>query len=299
LTCSARLDAIFDALDVLQWGRSDIRERHPGGKDAESGPYRRAWLASLLLYAYTKGALPMRRLFISLSAFTLVALVAGFVAPPIASAQQSVNLWVGGFIPRSLDARSSDDVLAANLNYLAFNIKDFNGPTFGGEWLVALGNNVEAGLGVGFYTRTAPSVYLNQMNSNGTEIPQDLKLRVVPFTATVRFLPLGRHAPIQPYIGAGVGVMRFRYSETGQFVDFSNGNAIFNGNFVGSGTATGPVVLGGVRFPVGMVDIGYEARYQSMKGDLPTDQGFGGGFVGTPRIDLGGFNHLFTVNIRF
>ncbi len=231
----------------------------------------------------------MRRLFISLSAITLVALVAGFVAPPMASAQQSVNLFVGGFVPRSLDARSSDDVLAANLNYLAFNIKDFNGPTFGGEWLVAVGNNIEAGLGGGFYQQ--------QVNSDGTEIAQDLKLRVVPFTATVRFLPLGRHAPIQPYIGAGVGVMRFRYSETGQFVDSSNN--IFNGNFVGSGTATGPVVLGGVRFPVGMVDIGYEARYQSMKGDLPADQGFGGGFITTPRIDLGGFNHLFTVNIRF
>src|SRR5260370_23256027 len=182
-------------------------------------------------------------------------------------------------------------------NYHGFNIMDCHGPTLGGDGLAAVGTNSEAGLGVGFYQRTVPSVYLTQVNSDGTEIAQDLKLRVVPFTATVRFLPLGRHAPIQPYIGAGVGVMRFRYSETGQFVDSANN--IFNGNFVGSGTATGPVVLGGVRFPVGMVDIGYEARYQSMQGDLPADQGFGGGFITTPRIDLGGFNHLFTVNIRF
>jgi hypothetical protein len=250
-----------------------------------------------------KGALPMRRLFISLSAFTLVAIVAGFAAPPMASAQQSVNLYVGGFVPRSLDARSaangqvSDDVLANDFNFLAFNIKDFNGPTLGGEWLVGLGNNFEAGLGVGFYSRTVPSVYLTQVNSNGTEIAQDLKLRVIPFTATVRFLPLGRHAPIQPYIGAGAGVMRFRYSETGQFVDTSAN--IFNGNFVGSGTATGPVVLGGVRFPVGTVDLGFEARYQSAKGDLPANQGFGFDVSTAPKIDLGGFNYLFIVNIRF
>jgi outer membrane protein W len=244
----------------------------------------------------------MRRLFLSLSALTLVAIVAGFVTPPVASAQQSVNLYLGAFIPRSLDARSNDDVLASDLNALAFNIKDFDGPTFGGEWLVALGNNVEAGLGVGFYSRTVPSVYLNFVNIDNSEIAQDLKLRVVPFTATVRFLPLGRHASIQPYIGAGVGVMRFRYSETGQFIDFSTGSRdIFRGNFVGSGTATGPVVLGGVRFPVGIVDIGYEARYQSAKGDLPPDQvtGFGSPTLPVPRIDLGGFNHLFTVNIRF
>jgi outer membrane protein W len=240
----------------------------------------------------------MRRLFFSVSAFTpvaVIAVVAGFVAPPVASAQQSVNLYVGGFVPASLDARSNDDVLANNLNFLVFNIKDFNGPTFGGEWLVAVGNNIEAGLGIGLYSRTVPSVYRALVNADQSEIAQDLKLRVVPFTATVRFLPLGRHAPVQPYIGAGVGVMRFRYSETGQFVDSSSN--IFRGNFVGSGTATGPVVLGGLRFPVSTVDLGFEVRYQSAKGDLPTDQGFGA--ISTPKIDLGGFNYLATVNIRF
>jgi outer membrane protein W len=245
----------------------------------------------------------MRRLFISLSAFTVVALVAGFVAPPMAAAQQSVNLFIGGFVPRSLDARSaangqvSDDVLANDQNFLAFNTQDFNGATFGGEWLVGLGNKIEAGLGIGFYQRTVPSVYISQVNSDGTEIAQDLKLRVIPFTATVRFLPLGRHAPIQPYVGAGVGVLRFRYSETGQFVDTSNN--IFSGNFVGSGTATGPIVLGGLRFPVGLFDLGFEARYQAAKGDLPTNQGFGFDLSPNPKIDLGGMNYLVTINFRF
>lgn len=236
----------------------------------------------------------MRRLVISLSAFTVVALVVGFIGTPAASAQQqSVNLFIGGFIPRGFDARASDDVLVNDQDFLDFNIRDFTGPTVGGEWLVAIGNNIEAGLGIGFYSKTAPSVYLNQVNGNGSEITQDLKLRIVPFTATVRFLPLGRHAAIQPYIGAGVGVLRYRYSETGQFVDSDNN--IFNGNFVGSGTATGPVVLGGVRLPVGdAFDLGGEIRYQSAKGDLPADQTFAG-----PKIDLGGFNYLVTFNVRF
>ncbi len=235
----------------------------------------------------------MRRLVTSLSAITVFALVSGFLGTPSASAQeQSVNLFIGGFVPRSVDARPDDDVLVNDQNFLAFNVKDFKGATYGGEWLVGIGNNLEAGLGIGYYSRTVPSVYLNQVNENGSEIQQDLKLRIVPFTATVRFLPLGRHAAIQPYIGAGVGVLRFRYSETGQFVD--SDNTIFNGNFVGSGTATGPVILGGVRFPLDRFDVGGEIRYQSAKGDLPADQTFAG-----PRIDLGGFNYLFTFNIRF
>jgi outer membrane protein W len=234
----------------------------------------------------------MRRLVTSLSAFAVAAFVTGFIATPAASAQQSVNLFIGGFVPRSVDARPDDDVLVNEQNFLAFRINDFKGATLGGEWLVGLGDYVEGGLGLGYYSKTVPSVYLFQVNANGSEISQDLKLRVVPFTATVRFLPLGRHAPIQPYVGAGVGVMRYRYSETGQFVD--SDDSIFNGNFVGSGTATGPVVLGGVRVSVGQFDPGFEVRYQSAKGDLPADQTFAG-----PRIDLGGFNYLFTFNIRF
>src|SRR5436190_1722551 len=83
---------------------------------------------------------------------------------------------------------------------------------YGGGYLVGLGHWFDAGLGVGFYQHTVPSVYRSLVNdANGSEIEQDLKLRIVPFAATVRFLPLG-HAPVQPYVGAGVGLLRWRYS---------------------------------------------------------------------------------------
>jgi hypothetical protein len=179
-----------------------------------------------------------------------------------------------------------------NLDFLAFRIGDFSGPIFGGEYLTGLGDNFDAGLGIGFYQRTVPTVYNDFVNANGTEIEQDLKLRVVPFTATVRWLPMGHHNGLEPYIGAGVGVFNYRYSESGQFL--ATDNSIFRGTFVGSGTATGPVVLGGVRVPVGSWGVGGELRYQAAKGDLPADQDFSGN-----RIDLGGFTYTFTINIRF
>jgi hypothetical protein len=134
-------------------------------------------------------------------------------------------------------------------------------------------------------------VYLNFVNANGTEIEQDLKLRVVPFTATIRFLPLGHHG-VEPYIGAGVGVFNWRYSESGQFL--ATDNSIFRDTFVGSGTSTGPVILGGVRVPVGAWGVGGEIRYQSAKGDLPADQDFSGS-----KIDLGGFTYNFMIHVRF
>ena len=240
----------------------------------------------------------MRR-FVSFAArLAMVSLVVGVLAPSVASAQQSVSLYVGGFAARPVDGRAGTDVLVNNLDFLAFDIKDFNGPAFGGEYLVGLGNNLEAGLGVGFQTRTVPAVYSAFVNSNGTEIEQDLKLRVIPVTATIRFLPLGHHGPVRPYVGAGVGIFSWRYSETGQFL--ANDDSIFNDTFPGSGSATGPVVLGGVRIPVGGGAVGGEIRYQSAKGNLPTDQGFATFPRGsTPTIDLGGLTYLFTVNFRF
>jgi hypothetical protein len=233
----------------------------------------------------------MRRWLLSLSA---VALVAGFIATPVASAQQSLNLYVGGVALRAEDARDSNDVLVQDRTFLDFNIGDFNGGTIGGEWLVGLGNLFDAGLSLGFYQRTVPALdSFAEFEGTGAPVEADLKLRVVPFAATFRFLPLGHRAGIEPYVGAGVGVFAWRYSETGDFVTSDN-VTIVHGNFVGSGSKAGPVVLGGVRVPIGPVAVGGEIRYQSAVANLPGDQGFAG-----TRIDLGGFNYLLTFNIRF
>jgi hypothetical protein len=232
----------------------------------------------------------MRRLFPFAGALALAATLA---APSTSYAQQAFNFYVGGFVPRGEDTRDPDDVLVNNLSFLSFNLKDFNGPTIGGEWLVGLGERLDAGLGVGLTSRTVPSVYADFVNSNGSEIEQDLKLRTVPFTATLRFLPLGRRDAFVPYIGAGVGIVAWRYSETGDFVDFSDGS-IFRDTFTGTGGAVGPVILGGARFPVGSVDIGGEVRYQNAKGDLPVSEDFAGS-----KIDLGGFNYLLTFTVKF
>jgi hypothetical protein len=235
----------------------------------------------------------MRRFAASLAASAAALVVLGLIAAPSASAQQSVNFSIGGFTPRGFDGRSNDDVLVNNADFLIFEVKDFNGPVVNAEWLIAFGDHVEGGLGIGWYSKTSPAIYRNFTNADGSEIEQDIKLRVIPFSATVRLLPLGRRAGIQPYLGAGVGVLRYRYSESGQFIDF-NDLSIFNSTFVGSGTATGPVILGGIRFPVSSVDIGFEVRHQSAKGELPAEEQFAG-----PEIDLGGMNYLFTINVRF
>jgi hypothetical protein len=235
----------------------------------------------------------MRRL---LACTGFVALVSGFIATPSASAQQSVTWFIGGFVPRGESARDVNDVLVQNLllrHPLVFEVSDFHNVTVGGEWLVAIGNNLEAGLGVSFYQKSVPTVNRDRTFINGDEIEATLKLRTVPFAATVRFLPLGRRAAVQPYVGAGVGVINWHYSESGDFLA-SDDVRIVRGTFEGNGTDVGPIVLGGVRFPLGGVDLGGEIRYQWAKGTLPPEEDFAGSV-----IDLGGLNYLFTLNIRF
>jgi opacity protein-like surface antigen len=237
-------------------------------------------------------------------AFGVLAVVA-VMTPSAAEAQirrvssssdwkQAIGFNVGYFMVKGEDSRGDDDVLFNDLDSLLFDIKDFNGATVGAEWLVALTDNIEVGAGVNYYQRTVPSIYRAIQFEDGTELDQDLKLRQIPMMATVRFLPVGRRASVQPYIGAGIAAIRWRYSETGEFVDF-DGN-IFRDSFEAKGTEVGPVILGGVRFPVADAWlIGGEFRWHSAEGDTG---GIDEGFLGE-KIDLGGWSANFTAHFRF
>lgn len=215
-------------------------------------------------------------------------------AGPAAAQDSVVGINVGGFLLKGEDGRSRDDALANNLSFLSFEPTDFNGVTFGGDYFISAGSFIEVGVGLGFYQRTVPSVYERFVDTDGTEIEQDLKLRVIPVTATVRFFPLSRDGGIQPYVGGGVAFNRWRYSETGEFVDFSDG-AIFRDNFVDEGTKAGPVFLGGLRFPLGASAlIGGEYRYSRATVDLDPSLGFAG-----DTLDIGGSTLLVTLQFKF
>ncbi len=222
--------------------------------------------------------------------------VAGMMVPAPARAQggQAVSLSLGYFALRAEDARVPDDVLTQNRSFLLFQLKDFNGVSLGGDWLVPVGEWLEVGAGVGFHRRAVPSVYADYVDADGTEVAQELKLRVVPVTATVRFLPFGHRTGVQPYVGAGVGLYSWRYAETGEFIDFRD-FSIFRASYVDSGSVPGSIVLGGIRFPVGRtLAAGVELQYQGARADLDPAQDFAG-----TKVDLSGWATHFTVLIRF
>jgi hypothetical protein len=208
--------------------------------------------------------------------------------------QQSLNFSLGYFVVRGEDARVDGDALVVNRDLYLFDFDDFNGASLAADYLVGFGEFFEFGAGIGYTSQAVDTIYDDYVRPDGSEIEQQLKLRVVPMSATVRVLPLGRRSAFQPYVGGGIGFYNWRYSETGDFVDFSlPGQPIFRESYVASGTSVGPVAVFGLRFPVGNVTIGGEMRYQKAEGELDERD-----FLG-PKIDLGGFHYSATVGFRW
>ncbi|HSC27179.1 MAG TPA: hypothetical protein VLD67_07895, partial [Vicinamibacterales bacterium] len=98
-----------------------------------------------------------------------VVLTAVLLAPAPAEAQiyrvqrgdarHAIGFNLGYFALRGEDSRVDEDVLLADLPSLLFEVDDFNGFTFGGEWVYGLSDYLETGVGVGFYQNTVTSVY--------------------------------------------------------------------------------------------------------------------------------------------
>lgn len=245
-------------------------------------------------------------MFRNLIAGSLVLVTVGLLNPISAHADQSLTFNLGRFVVKPYEARTCRnfatgecDVLVSNLDFLDFDLGRFSGASVGADWLIELGDYLEAGVGIAYYRRTVPSVYLDFQHGNGAEIEQDLKLRVTPITASVRVLPLGRRTFIQPYVGGGIGVYNWRYSETGEFIDFSdcdrNGRncAIFRDSYTATGTNVGPMAVFGLRLLASdTFGIGGEARYQRATGSLGSE------FYGD-RIDLGGMTYQVTFHVKF
>jgi opacity protein-like surface antigen len=224
----------------------------------------------------------------------LVVLACG-MAQTAHAQSQAIGFSAGYFGVKGEDGRIEGDVLIENRNFLIFETKDFNGGYVGGEYLFGIGDYIDAGASIGYYRRTVPTIYDDFVDADGTEIDQDLKLRIVPIALTARILPLGRSGGVQPYVGAGLGIFNWRYSETGEFLDFTD-FTVFRDRFVATGTDYGAVALAGVRVPAGPnLAVGGEFRYQQAEGETG---GANRGFLGE-KIDLGGYTLLFNVHAIF
>ena len=209
-----------------------------------------------------------------------------------ALAQQTLNVSLGHFMMRT-QGRVETDILHIEHNDFLFDPNDFNSLTVGGEWLVPIGRLFEAGAGMSFSRRTVPTDHIRVVNSDGSPITKDLGLRQVPVAFTARVLPLGQAYSVQPYVGGGVALITWRFTEAGDLV--TPNRAIFRDEqYAATGGSIGPVVLLGLRVAGDTMAFGFEGRYQRARGSL------GSVFarVQDPDIDLGGWIVQFTAGMR-
>ena len=120
----------------------------------------------------------MRRI-VLVPALIIAALAA---APPPAAADTLFGGTFGIFIPRGEDGRATGDVLTETFGFRnGFRtlwddvgdtepIKLFSGPAINGEVLFGLGDFVEAGVGIGYYSKERDSFYTEFEDIDGTEI---------------------------------------------------------------------------------------------------------------------------------
>jgi hypothetical protein len=221
-------------------------------------------------------------------------------APP-----QTINFTLGIFSPVGAEDRVDGDVLVEDCRrigddctFLDFDIDDLKSVTFGAEYLLPIGNYLEFGAGLSYTQKTLASSYAEFVADDPLtpeveedEIEQDLKLRQLPLAFTIRVLPLGAANPVQPYFGGGIGVISWKYSEVGEFVDADLD--VFRDEFEDSGVEVAPLIVGGVRFALDSFSIGGEVRWQKAEADLDVDQ-----FI-APKLDLGGWTYQLTLGLRF
>ena len=164
---------------------------------------------------------------------------------------QLVGFNVGGFLLKGVDEpRSRRRPACEPAPISTFEIKDFNNVDLWRRMALRVRQLLRDRCWRRLLPEDRPHRLSRLRERQRRRIAQDLKLQIVPITGTVRFLPVGRGAAVEPYIGGGIGFFNWRYSEAGEFVDFSD-DTIFRDVYTADGTAVGPVIVAGLRIPIG------------------------------------------------
>lgn len=202
-------------------------------------------------------------------------------------------------------ANAGSDVFSFATEKLTLGRGDFSGFDAGLDLAIALSPRVDLSLGADYTGRVAGSEYRDFTGTDDLPIQQTTRFQRVPVTASVKayLTPRGRSigsfawipSDLAPYVGAGGGGMWYRFSQSGEFVDFNTADLeIFNNTLESSGWA--PMAQGLVGADLTLTPrlaLTGEARYSWAKARL-SDQ-----FVGFDRIDLSGPSATLGLTLRF
>ncbi len=99
---------------------------------------------------------------------------------------------------------------------------DFVAARYGAEFEWAVASRLAVILGVQNASRDLVSSYIDLVYDDGGEIERFTSLNLTDVSVGARFRLRRPDARFSPYIALGLGLLYYRYSEIGDFVDFSN-----------------------------------------------------------------------------
>jgi hypothetical protein len=185
-----------------------------------------------------------------------------------------------------------------NVGTFDLEVGDFNYLMGGIELDLAVASYLDVAVGFDGYSRRVDSNYRDFVREDGTQIQQSFKLKVLPITGGLQFLPLRRFRRLIPRVGAGAGLYYFDYQESGEFITGSSFQ-IVPGSFGDTGVVPGVHVSAGAEFMFsegidpgeGWFVFGQFRRHWASV-ELP-------GEFDHQELDLGGTELGFGVSLRF
>ncbi len=218
----------------------------------------------------------------------VAALICATLFAPVAAQANSFTVRLGYLSPRGDSRLWSENV--ATFDYV---VNDFNGFFGGAEFDLELNEYLDIAMGVDGYSRSVASRYRDFVRDDGTEVLQDVSLRVIPVTFGVRFFPIGKFHVLLPYVAGGFGLYPFEYREQGEFIDFDTAE-IFGATYFDRGVGTGGYVAAGLEASLApSFSVGGELRRHFVSA------GHGGDFGSYGDFDLDARQLSFGFTFRF
>lgn len=212
---------------------------------------------------------------------------------------------VGGFVLRGglASTTAGGDLYAFLADQFTLNKGDFRAPEMAADLLIRIAPRADLDFGIGFSRSNKDSHFRDFVDLNDNEIEQATSLSRVPATVGARIYlaspgrSIGKFAwiptKVVPYVGAGGGMMWYRFRQTGDFIDFETTD-VFPDTFESSGWTPTAHGFAGVDYSLTpRLALNGEARYTWARAKLGPD------FEGFDGIDLSDIGVTLGLNVRF
>jgi hypothetical protein len=202
----------------------------------------------------------------------------------------AVRLRIGLFDPDGSSTYWDDK--AQDFTGSASDLQDL---TFGMDYQWRLQSNSSVLFGVAYYDGSGTFAYRDYVDGNGNEIRHTTTLET--WELTVAWITdLGKpQASVRPYLGLGTGLLGWRLTEAGDFIDFGSPNLpIVRAGYQAEGTTYEFFALAGLDFRLAPGWTFFlEGRWRN------ADDTLGDDFAGFGKLDLSGFEYSGGFSFKF